>query len=810
MKVLLFIGFLGLLVLTTTGQNPDEISTLESDLPDASGTQRMEILATLADYYSDTLSELATGYAAQYLKLAELYGSVQDQANAYLIFGTIYKYQLEYEKALQSNLKAIELNRLLGDSLMIAVNQYRAGNNLLFMHRLDSALKYTTLALNYYKQIADTFKIFSAKIQLGKILTVDCKGKEAQAYFKKLITEILDSKLKNKRNFLAWANYWLSQSEMQTGDFRDAAKHLQKSIVHYEQINQMHSMIGSMQKLGELYLMTGDYALAYELFFDSYKKAGYVKGTTGQMNFIAQHHLNMGEVYANIRKYNDALLLFDSTLNMADRHGLVNLKAKAYRAIGKIKFKQGKYDEALGYFEKTLAIQQQRRSKYNRARVLNNIAGVYQLQGKYNQALDIYHHALEINKNIENRFGSAQNLKNIATCYMNLKNYPKVEAALNTGIQMALITDVKNLILKYYRNFISLCKHTGQHDSAHQYFDKYLSLSGDMTENDNRNMTELLLRIHTDEMNAKTQLLQQRLNIRELQNEKQEMQIRQILAVSGLIVTLLVLILFLYFNKIRTARKLERVVQERTKSLKENEQKLIEINQTRERFYSIIAHDLKSPFNSLIGFSNLLSEDFEEFSDQERKKYISIIRNSAEEIFILLENLLDWTRSSTDNIRFKQVRLDLSQLTRQALMLQEKNAAIKNITINNEVPKNTYVFADENMIRTVIRNLLSNAIKFTDKGGQVTIEAQQSDSMVEFSVEDTGVGIPPEYQKKLFSLDAKVRKKGTANERGTGLGLLLCKDFVEKNNGKIHLDSKPGEGSKFTIILPVKKNSHEE
>ena len=244
-------------------------------------------------------------------------------------------------------------------------------------------------------------------------------------------------------------------------------------------------------------------------------------------------------------------------------------------------------------------------------------------------------------------------------------------------------------------------------------------------------------------------------------------------------------------------------MEDRTRTIRKHEQKLIAMSKAKDKMYSIIAHDLKSPFNSLIGFSSLLHDEYDDFSEKEKKEFIHFIHHSSEELFALLENLLEWARSSSDGIKYKPVLNDLNLIIEHIIQLQERNAREKEISLNNLVPENTLVFADENMLRTIIRNLTSNAIKFTDVGGSISYLSQSFDSVVKCTVQDTGTGISPEDIKTLFQADSKIRKKGTANEGGTGLGLLLVKEFVEKNKGKLSVESQPGKGSAFSFELPV-------
>lgn len=244
---------------------------------------------------------------------------------------------------------------------------------------------------------------------------------------------------------------------------------------------------------------------------------------------------------------------------------------------------------------------------------------------------------------------------------------------------------------------------------------------------------------------------------------------------------------------------LEKTVAERTRDLKE-------ANETKDKFFSIIAHDLKSPFNSILGFSELLYEDYKRMDDGEREDYIGNINQSAHQVYDLLENLLAWARGKSGKMNFKPASIDIHQLACENLELLRTNASQKQISLACSVQTKTYAFADRNMINAVIRNLLSNAIKFTHPKGEVKIEAENKNDHTIIRVIDNGVGIPLDKIATLFHIDQQFRSNGTAEEKGTGLGLLLVKEFVEQNKGTLEVDSKPGMGSTFSVILPASSN----
>lgn len=238
------------------------------------------------------------------------------------------------------------------------------------------------------------------------------------------------------------------------------------------------------------------------------------------------------------------------------------------------------------------------------------------------------------------------------------------------------------------------------------------------------------------------------------------------------------------------------------KAMSESESALRELNAQKDKFFSIIAHDLKSPFNAILGFSELLLEQINEKNYTEIDKYAISIEQSSQRAFDLLINLLEWSRAQIGKVEFTPENFDMADLIKENIRLLESNAEQKAITINENIQHRIIAFADKQMINTVLRNLISNAIKFTQKGGEIKVLAENRAKEILISVIDNGIGIEPERIENLFRIDKSNSTPGTNKEHGTGLGLMLCKDFVEKHGGKIWAESKPGKGTVFYFTLP--------
>jgi len=253
-----------------------------------------------------------------------------------------------------------------------------------------------------------------------------------------------------------------------------------------------------------------------------------------------------------------------------------------------------------------------------------------------------------------------------------------------------------------------------------------------------------------------------------------------------------------FLSRIRQLKN-QKILLEKTVEIKTAELK--ELNASKDKFFSIIAHDLKNPFNNIIGFSELLEEEFSSGKLVNGNEYSRMINSTAVHTYRLLENLLDWANSQRGKISFNAEKINLSEIIRDEFNTLDDVSRGKNIELRSNVGDAMVIVADKNMVKTILRNLISNAIKFTHRNGMVEVKASYEKNYIEISVCDNGVGMTKETMSELFRIDANLSTRGTENERGTGLGLFLCKEFVEKHSGKLWVESEPGIGSVFKFIL---------
>jgi signal transduction histidine kinase len=399
--------------------------------------------------------------------------------------------------------------------------------------------------------------------------------------------------------------------------------------------------------------------------------------------------------------------------------------------------------------------------------------------------------ALEVNKAVTDKEGIADSYNNIGILYLDQGDTKQailnLELALSSGGTSSISKSISYLNLgKAYASM-------GDYKRALENKDLYIAMSDFIQKEIN---DQLLL-----ELNSSYNIKQ-----REAEIDRQELIIVQekrsknhLLIILGLAFVVACLIGYMYLQKRRLNKQLKAI----NARVEAQNIELQNLNATKDKFFSILGHDLKGPLNSLTSFSNLLINYFDSLSKEEIQTLAKDLDKSIKNLFSLLNNLLEWARSQTGNIDFTPSQFDVASVITETAELLAAQAAAKQIQIQLVPTQALMVSAHKQSITTVIRNLISNAIKFTPLGGIITVQATQAGGAVRVSVADTGVGMNKSVMDKLFRLDAKHSTLGTAQEKGTGLGLILCKDFVEKNGGHIGVTSEEGKGSEFYFTVPV-------
>lgn len=628
----------------------------------------------------------------------------------------------------------------------------------------------TTIAIEYGQQaLAKTTKStekINIQFLLGALYFRLGNINKAIGYYQNardLSTEMQDERL------LAQSYTALGGAYFITGNLTDALNNYLQALRLYEPRGESTSLVSIYNGLANIYGKQNNFtkALEYNLKAITYYEASSDKfRALMAYDQVGNMYLKQGN-YAKAKQYfNQSLALYKELNNSA---GIASTKIH----LGDVQYKLKAYDAAIVDYEASLRISQQLKMLPLQAAVLNALALTYEQQKLYEKAISAAKGASEISEKANLKIELEQAYETLARLYKLTSNLEKA-TTFNT-----LSKEIKD------------------------------SLYNDSTL---KQLADLQLRYEGEKKQQQIEIQQkeQQVLASELLRERQ---VRNAI-IAALMAVILGLIIFviLFTQNRRIAKNLSKQKQElekTTAAIIKQKEELSQLNNVKDRFFSIISHDLRNNLTTMKLYFDLVSnKDY--VPDEDGQEFTKQISSSVENTIDLLENLLVWAQTQINGIEPNPMELNLYEITENLIGLLGGSAHQKNIRLVNNVHKQHLLLADADMINLVVRNLVSNAIKFTNIGGVITITSLQNNDFLQMSINDTGVGMSESALNNLFTKNANSTTLGTANEKGTGLGLILCKEFVEKNGGTIQVTSKQHIGSTFTLTFPIhphEKNS---
>ena len=584
---------------------------------------------------------------------------------------------------------------------------------------------------------------------------------------------------------------------------------LNKSIEAYRQALQISNDIGNepfkaqvQSALGGTYFLAGNLSESAS----NYLQALRFFEAQQDKNSMVSVYIGLANIYNKQNNFAQAIEYNLKAINIYEASSNKFKILIGYDQVGNLYQKQGNYAKANEYLQRALKLYEELNNLAGQSSLLLQIGSNQFAAKQYSKAVDSYNQSIKLSKKLNMLPVQAAACNGLALSYAELKLYDKAIVAGLEAQQIAQKASLKIELEQAYETLSKLYKTTEKHDKA-TTFENLSKEIKDSLYNDStlKQLADLQLRFDGEKNKRKIELQtkEQQVLASELLREKQ---VRNSIVIILLIVLLgLAGLSILYFQNKKIAKNLsiQKIELEATSAaiLKQKEE-LGQLNNVKDRFFSIISHDLRNNLTTMKLYFDLVSNpDYEPSEDMEdMTKQIS---SSVENTIDLLENLLVWAQAQIKGIDINPQKLTLQHLIKGNIDLLAGNAHTKNIELSSDISADLCAFADEDMINLVIRNLISNAIKFTPKGGSIRVTAHKNmDDAIQINITDTGVGISKANLEKLFVKNSNPTTLGTANEKGTGLGLLLCKEFIEKNNGSISVSSQPEKGSTFTIILP--------
>ncbi len=601
---------------------------------------------------------------------------------------------------------------------------------------------------------------------------------------------------------------WKNRSKIPTL----ALKSGQEAFKIAQNISDFKRQAEALNKIGVVYRNLNNYDKAFEV----YNKALRISEKIGDSIQTAFSLNNIGGIYRLQGNYNEALTYILPALGIFERHKYLDGISFCAINIGLIYRRQNLTEKALEYLTKTLEIREKTKDYSGKALAINLIAEVYFEIGRTEEAFKYYlvvekeyeklddqkglaaawiglaqvylrknelknslDYALKANtlsKKISYFEGVVYSYNRLAKIYNLLGQNKKALASLKEAYKISSVSSEIQIKLETYKAYSELYQQLGDFKSALQFSKRYHSMRDSIVTHESVSLISQMEKDFRKERDEK---------IKSLSAEKElSEKVRNFVIMLFILCLLLALLIY---NRYRVSIKYG--------------QKLSELNAMKDKLFSIIAHDLKNPLHSMFGLTDHLITDYKSIDDDMKINFLSKIDSSGKQILKLLENLLVWSRSQSGSADFSPSYQSLKKLVDEAIAVLEEIAAKKQITISNNIKPEVSVFCDSEMMKTVIRNLVSNAIKFTNTEGYVSVFVEELGKTLKITVKDNGVGMSEEKVKSLFKIDKVSSTYGTQREIGTGLGLILCKDFVEIHKGKIEVESELGVGTKFSIIL---------
>jgi signal transduction histidine kinase len=562
-----------------------------------------------------------------------------------------------------------------------------------------------------------------------------------------------------------------------------------------KKINSKKFISESFKNIGSLYWLTGKNDKALEYYLNALKISEEIDNKV--LEAACLH--NIGNVYYNQNEYQKSLGYYKKALFFFEKSNLENGIASSSCNVGFALIALYKYDEALKFNTKSLEIYSKLNNKEGMALNYMNIGTIFMYKNQPDFASQYYDLALKLYTDLKSPYGMALVNGNISGLRLLQKKYSDVIKYATLSINYAKETEALFIEVKAYENLTAVYDSLRDYKSSLKYMKIFIQLSDSLSKNESaQNIEELQDKYELEKRENENFELLANNQIQKLAIEKQRNVRNFFIALSLFIVGLLTIT----YKSLHEKKKINNHLEEQKRLIQIQADNLSKANATKDKFFSIISHDLKNPFNAILGFSELINSNYDGYTDEKRKYFIQEINNSAQITYKMLQNLLTWAMSQRNEIKVNMENINLLEITENAINPYARNATNKNIEISTNIDKNILIFADRNTISTVIGNIVNNAIKFTPIDGKINVFASKTETgKIELHVSDTGVGMSQATIEKLFKIDQTNSQRGTNDESGTGLGLILTYEFVLQNKAEIIVKSIEGKGSDFIIIF---------
>ncbi len=661
---------------------------------------------------------------------------------------------------------------------------------------IDSSAFYAYQLIKHFKINSNDSLLIRAHQDLGRAFEVH---KQLDSSFYHLNTALNIARTNNLPNLIA-------RSQILIGINYDTLSEHEKAITYFNQalnISQQYQLAYyqaiTYNLLGNSYWEQDNFQKALQAFLSA--------NTIIEENDLKDLRLstlaNIANIYSADEQWETALIKLNEVLALAEENNDIYQQSVTNNNIGTIYESLNNYNKALIHYLRSLELRKSGNITTGLASNYHNLGSINYRLGDYEQAIYFLNTSLAIEQGSKSNPLYIYNYEYLSKVYIKTKEFGKAASFLSKAKTLAKELNLIKKQLDLAKLQTEYFFETGKLNLAQKAFTEYDSLRDDFSETEkSKKIIQMQTQYESEKKEKENDLLKAQNQISK-HNLKEEIQRKnQFIIGFGVSVVTLIIIIFL----LRRMSGAHNTIKDFNMKLEESNEKLRLINSTKDKFFSIIAHDLRSPLGAILSFSNLIDDECSSAKEIETvAEYNSYLNQSARNLNSLLENLLQWSKSQLGSIQHHAINFNLSKVIDDNIEIQRLKAKEKSIDIVSHVDGNINVYADINMVNTIIRNLLSNAIKFSYPKSGITLFAETKGNMLKLSVQDKGMGISRSKQDMLFKIDSNLSTLGTNNETGTGLGLILCKEFAEENGGTIEIKSEEGQGATFTFTIPLKK-----
>jgi len=681
------------------------------------------------------------------------------------------------------------------DSLKNLLNTSEIKKKAYIYYQLSRELYYKdVLQVRYYSLKADSiatlYNLDSTRVNALNNLTYVSlqtgKVKDAIEYNNTAMNIAVTKNLrKEKIKTIFFKGYYLYA----TGQPDSSLVHLNKAFKLAIESKESKIKMQCLNTMAANYLNQGKYDKALSNFTKAYAIADSLQ----LKKMLPNLSLNIGTTLLYNEDLEQAIGYFERVIEMSDTTDVTLAYASALNNLGACYSRKADHEKALMYFEKALPAYQKLNNKFQIAQLYANLGQSNSFLGRVEAAKPYLKKAITLNRT------SKSNNQLI----INLIILGKLQVQENEFLQAKYsLFEAKELVDKYNINYnkVDLYKalsyyfeRTDQFMQALDYKQKELNYKDSIFNVDHQQqIAELEAKFQSKQKENDNQILRKDLSLEKMRVQKQT-NIRNFLIVLSILIITLGSILL---NRARIKRQAHKIIEKQKLELEV-------ANATKDKFFSIIAHDLRSPFSTIIGFSDFLNDEYDELNDEERKAQIQDIKNTSHSTYNLLENLLTWSKIQQGRVKINPESIPLDTLLKKAIKNFQASAKLKKINLSFEPNSDIQIMTDQFSFELVIGNLINNAIKFTPAGGSIKVTGILKNNKAIVNVKDTGVGLNQTAAQKIFQIGESYTTKGTNDEKGSGLGLILCKEFIEMNGGEIWVCDKYDKGACFAFSQPL-------